>query len=315
VLAAQQPIGGAALSLYAVTTSDTALSGAVNAGNVSAITSATTDKQGNFTIPHSYECPTPNTQMYLVSTGGSAGGGTNPDLSMMAALGSCANLDASRFIVNEATTVAAVYALSGFITDSQHIGSSSASPSAVVAAFATAGDLVDVTTGQARPRTVSGTGAVPQGRINALANALHACAVTAGSAPGDGTACDQLFAATNPGPTPATRASNTMQAVLDVSRETASHVDNVALYRLMNASSSFQPVPETQPSDWTLPVSFSVAPADAPKSDKEVSSDSAGNIWIRGSESGATEFVGAAANALDTNKLIPLAATITKSQP
>jgi hypothetical protein len=315
--AAWQPVNDAQVSLHAVTTSATALNAEVNADNASVVTSATTDEDGNFTIPYGYRCPTADTQMYLVSTGGNAGSGTNDNLVLMAALGPCSNLDASRVVVNEATTVSAVYAFSAFTTDSLHIGSESASPAGVAEAYATAKDLVDVTTGLARSRTVSGAGVIPQAKINSLANIVASCAATAGSSPGDGSACDQLLAAINLGTTPALQTGNTLQAVIALaqSARTTNHLDDDLLYRLATSSSSFRPALAAQPTDWTLPVSFSSAPAGVVPDSETVSVDSAGNVWIRSSESGATELVGAASSVTDPKTLISLAAALKESQP
>ncbi|MBT9331578.1 hypothetical protein [Paracidobacterium acidisoli] len=312
--AAQHPLRGARVSLYAVTTSETVLNSTANADDASAVTSTTTDEDGNFTIPYGYECPTPDTQMYLVSTGGNAGEGTNDNLALMAALGSCSNLDASRFAVNEATTVAAVYALSVFTTDYLHIGSQNASPAGVAAAFATAKDLVDVTTGLPRSRTVSGIGVDPQAKVDTLADIIAACASTAGSVPGDGSVCDQFFTASNPKATPAERPINTLQATLALARSGTGVVDAAGLHRLAVSNTSFQPELAAQPADWTLPVSFSNAPPGALPEGRTVSVDSAGNVWIRSGGNGATEFVGAAPGAADLSTPIPRAAG-TENQP
>ena len=313
--AAQQPISGAQISLYAVTTSETDLSPAVSADNESAITTATTDDNGNFTIPYGYECPTADTEMYLVSTGGNAGGGTNDNLALMAALGPCSTLDASRIVVNEATTVAAVYALSAFTSDYQHIGSQSASPAGVVAAVATARDLVDVTTGLPRSHTVSGSGSDPQAKIDALANIVAGCAATAGSAPGDGSLCDQFFQAINPRAAPAQRARNTHQAMIALARSGIGSADDAALYRLATTSVFYEPALAAPPTDWTLPVNYRIAPDGALPDGQTVSVDNAGNIWIHNGANGATEFVGAASGVADPKTLTPLAAALKESQP
>jgi len=308
--AAQRPIRGATVSLYAASTSATELNTAANAVNASATTTATTDENGNFSIPYGYECPSPDTQMALVSTGGNAGGGTNPNLVLMAALGPCSQLGTSRFVINEATTVAAIYALSGFITDAQHVGSASASSSAMAAAFGTAKDLVDATTGLTRTQTVSGAGIVPQEKIDTLANLLSACAKTAGSSPGDGSVCDRLFKAASPGIAPVAQPNNTEQAVLDLARSAIGQVNSSTLFQLATSDGSFQPALSEQPGDWTLSVSFPNR-----TSDKAVVVDDAGNIWIWGSSNaGVTEFVGAASSASDPRALISLAAAAEKGQ-
>ena len=56
-----------------------------------------TDAGGNFNITGAYSC-TAGQQLYIVSAGGNPGGGNNPNLALMAALGDCKNLSASTFI-------------------------------------------------------------------------------------------------------------------------------------------------------------------------------------------------------------------------
>ncbi|WP_263357060.1 hypothetical protein [Acidicapsa ligni] len=349
--AARQPVSDAQVTLYAAVTNETAQNGVANSGNAAPVAEAVTDQFGNFSIPNTYECPTPDTQMYLMTDGGNAGGGTNPDLALMAALGSCSTLATSHFVVNEATTVAAVYALSGFMSDPQHVGSAGASPTGIAAAFSTARDLVDATTGLIRVRTVSGEGIVPQAKIGSLANLLSACAQTAGSSQGDGSVCDQLFRATNfstnsamssgvnASTTQATQAKNTVQALLDLARNaigSASQPDSfTALYQLASLSDFFAPSLSTEPRDWTLAIQFptgqkstSVTALEAQstnstaanntgpntESNAEPSTDSAGNIWVHGSGNAMTEFVGGASCTGMPKALIAIAAS-SRSNP
>jgi hypothetical protein len=325
--AAQRPVTRALITLYAATTSETVWNG----GGASAVTTTMTDQDGNFSIPYGYECPTSDTQMYLVSTGGNAGGGTNPALAMMAALGPCSSLDASRFVIDEATTAAAVYALSGFMSGTQQVGSSKATPAGMAVAFATAADLVDVTTGLVRTRTVSGIGVVPQTKIDSLANLVSACAQTAGATQGDGSRCDQLFRATNPGTTPAAQANDTVQALLHLARNATGFSTNEEsfpeLYQLATSSVFFTPALSAEPSDWTLAIQFPAGresstivavenPLQASATANVMSSslDAAGNVWIHGSGHAVSEFVGAASCARAPKALIPIAAGFVSSQ-
>ncbi len=320
VRAAQQPVAGAEVALYAAMSSEAGPMTATNGGDASAKTTAMTDEDGNFSLPLGYECPTPQTQMYVVSSGGSAGGGINPNLMLMAALGPCANLGASRLVVNEVTTASTVYALSGFMADTTHVGSTHASPDALATAFATARDLVDVATGLARVHTVSGKGRTPQAKIDTLGNLLGACATTAGSSQGDGSACDQLFRATNPGSTPSAQADNTIQALLDLARNVTGFVNRPEAFAKLNelatSSPAIEPSLSSEPGDWTLSIQFPAQPASADRANAEVpltaaaspGVDAAGNVWVEGSGHGATEFVGGASCAGAPKILVPLAA-------
>jgi hypothetical protein len=299
--AAQTPVRNALVTLYAATTRES-----VAGIDYPAQTTATTDQDGNFAIPYGYECPTPDTQMYLVSAGGNAGAGINPNLVLMAALGACAKLDASRFVIDEATTVAAVYALSPLMGDARHVGSNVVSNEAMVTAFATANELVDATSGLVRARTVSGSGLVPRTKIGSLANALSACASTAGSTQADGSACDLLFRATNPGTTPWTQATDTSQALLDLARNApgfSNGSDSFAtLFRLAGSSTAFSPALAMPPPDWTLVVQY---PDGQGSGDTKPLMDAAGNVWMsRGNA--VLEFVGAASYAGEAGNLVPV---------
>jgi hypothetical protein len=104
VKAGTLPVVGASVSLFAAGTSG-------YASAASQLASATTDKNGSFTVPAGYTCPASTSQMYLVATGGKVGtNAANPNLSMMTVLGSCSGLGSSAVIVNEVTTVASAWA-------------------------------------------------------------------------------------------------------------------------------------------------------------------------------------------------------------
>jgi hypothetical protein len=100
----QQPVVGATIQLYTVgTTADG------SAATPLLTSTVTSDSTGSFTITGLYSC-TGATQVYIVATGGNPGlSTTNPNIALMAALGSCSALTPSTFInINELTTVADV---------------------------------------------------------------------------------------------------------------------------------------------------------------------------------------------------------------
>ena len=115
-----------------------------------------------------------------MAIGGNAGAGANPNLAMMAALGSCSQLKTNLpFIwINEVTTVASAYALSGFMADYAHVGASGTNYTGLKNAFATVNNLANTSTGAALSvapyysTMPSGTSAtnylstVPQAEIN-----------------------------------------------------------------------------------------------------------------------------------------------------
>jgi len=113
----------------------------------------------------------------------------------MAALGPCAALNGNTFIImNEVTTVAAAYALSGFTTISGTTANVSApannnaatgtttAAAGLTHAFLNAANLANTRTGTANVNIVNNAaqasslnGIVPQAQINALANSLQSC--------------------------------------------------------------------------------------------------------------------------------------------
>jgi hypothetical protein len=312
VKVADQGVRGATVSLYAA--QNAAQSGdTVTASNAQAVTTAVTDDDGNFTIPYGYTCPSTDTEMYAVANGGNAGGGDNSNLALVSALGQCGKLDTSRFVVNEATTVASMYSLSGFVGDLAHVGSAKALPASLASAFSTVNDLVNVTTGQLRERTLSAKGEIPVSRINALANIVSVCAATAGSAKDDGSICDQLLSATNPGTKASTRPANTAEAMLELARHATGFTNQAAAFdtlnRLARMSSSYSPISGTDATEWTIPVTYtSAAGTPVATGTNSSASDQAGNIWVRGKDSGAVEFVGAGSSDAKTEALTSIAA-------
>jgi hypothetical protein len=312
VQSASQPVSGAQVSLYAAQTVGTG-------DSTSALSAGVTDQRGAFSLPTGFQCPSVDAQVYLVASGGNAGGGMNPDLVFMTALGSCSQLGAPTVVVNEATTVASVYALSVFMSDAQRVGSESALPAAIAAAFATANELVDIHTGVARAYTVSGEGIVPQAKIDTLANLLSTCAHSAGSSPGDDSSCDQLFQATAIGTNSTPQLRNTAQAVLNLARNATGFLNIPGsfawLYRLASSSAAFEPALVVQPDSWTLGIRFAApspvginSPPDISSAENAISSiDMAGNVWVKTNRGVVTEFVGGAASAGAPKILLPIA--------
>jgi len=259
VMGGQQPVSGASIQLYTV--------GITGAGSVSTalITpgSVTTASNGMFTITGDYSCGSA-TQVYIVASGGNAGSGSNSAISLMAALGPCSSLTPSTFInINELTTIAADYALAGFMTDYAHVGATGSNPTALVNAFNTANLLVSVSTG-AIPTPPTGM-TLPVKQLNTLADILAACVNSAGSA---STGCSTLFSATG--------AAETIGAGLVIAKNPGSS-SYTALYSLPSASAPFEPTLSTQPNDFTLAVNYTGAELLSPYG---IAIDASGNAWV-----------------------------------
>jgi len=111
----QQAVIGATIKLWAAGTMDT--SGVVTPPRQLLQRDVITGSGGAFSIADSFQCPTPNTQVYLTASGGNPGVGVNnPQLVLMSLLGACSSITPSTFIfVNEETTVIAAEVTPGIL--------------------------------------------------------------------------------------------------------------------------------------------------------------------------------------------------------
>jgi streptogramin lyase len=194
----------------------------------------------------------------------------------MSTLGACPDgqntfADTVPFVyISEVSTVASVYALSGFMTDATHLSSSS-SPNAlqgIANAFLNVNNLVNVSNGTAMIQSIDGNGDVPQAEINTLADMLVNCVNS------DGTdACATLF--TNaPGPSGAPP-TDTIAATLNIAHNPGGNVS--ALFGTGFANGPFQPTLTAAPNDWSIALTFY---ADQMVGPYFPAIDSLGNVWV-----------------------------------
>jgi len=239
----------------------------------------TTDSNGIFSIGGDYVC-TSGQQVYLYASGGDPGSGPNPSIGLMAVLGDCtAGTFAAQYPfvqINEATTIAAAYALSGFATDAIHI-SSSGTPLALTAianAFQNAANLASIITGQALDTTPNGTGTVPQATLNTLANILAACVNTDGTitGPTQPTPCYTLLNSALSAGLSGTPPSDTATAAINIAHHPAANVG--ALFALPTPTAPFSPALNTQPNDFTIALTF------AQTGGRNIAIDASGDIWV-----------------------------------
>jgi len=267
-LAGKLPLIGASVQVYSAGTS----------GNGSAATallasSLTTDANGTFTVPAGYACPAGTSQVYVVARGGRPGGAApsaNSAVAILTVLGACNQIAASsQIVVNEATTVAATYALSQFLSSGAILGASATNSAGLQNAVATALALTDIAAGISPGPTFASNGSSPAPRIDSVANLLNTCT---SSAPA-GSACNSLFSATTPagGSAPA----NTLDAALNLVRNPAAQVASV--FSLSTASSVFAPALAAAPADWTLFVNYTGGGMNGPSG---LGVDSTGNVWV-----------------------------------
>jgi hypothetical protein len=278
----QPPVSGSSIILYAT--------GSTGYGSVpSAIGTATSDASGNFNISNAISCSDPQ-QVYIVATGGNPGltaGTNNNALTLVAALGNCSSVSAStHVIINEVTTIAAAYALSGFadVTSSNvTIGTSAANSLGLQHAFLNAANIVDFSNGTPRATTPAGNGTVPTNVINSLADILEACV---NSASKTSTSCTSLFTnAQPPSVTGIAAPVNTWQAALDMAQYPGNNTAN--LFGLILGTPSFQPtLGATAPNDLSIGIlytaGFAADGVTAANFPFGVTADASDNIWITG---------------------------------
>jgi len=289
------PVSGATIQLYTV-----GQNGLKSASSSILIAAApTTSSAGFFSLGNGsttavYSCPTSpaDEQVYLVASGGNPGsGGTNSNLNMVAALGSCQQLLAnatnpSYFItVNEITTVAAAYALAPFALDLTHIGATGANPANIQAAFANAALLANTVTGAPGPASAAAGVTVPTTELNELGNIMAACAASTSSTGSLSGNCNTLFTATG--------ATETFGAMLAIAKNPGSTAIT-GLYTLPNGNVPFYTgsAYATRPNDFSMAVSMSGSSSGtALASPYAIAIDKSGNAWVTNSAgSSVNEF-------------------------
>ena len=275
VYGGQQPVAGVTLQLYTV--------GNSGYGSASSPLGASflTTAHGNFTFP-TYTCPGSNPETYLLGTGGTPITGTaNPNLAMMAGLGPCNGVASLPYIdVDELTTVATVWSLSGFMTDPTHIGAPASNLTGLTNAFAAINKVVDISTGTASGPALPAGATLPVSEINTLGDILENCINSAGgnaanSSDGhtDGLPCDKLFYLTKTSTAP----TDTVTAALNIAKHPSLNV--AYLNDLQSSSPAFLPALDvnTPPTDWTIAVNYV---GGGLKNPQTVAVDASANVWV-----------------------------------
>ncbi len=284
----QQVVEGAHIYLFAASTygygynSVSLLNGGVPGVYTDALGGyVLTDKNGNFNLSGAYSCSA-GQQIYILAQGGNPGlaaGTDNAALTMISVLGACPSDGTfaghlTYVNINEVSTVGAVFALAGFMTDVTHVSApgSAAAQRGLANAFATFANLVDLAAGA--PRTVSasqGNGTVPATKINTLADILSPCINSNGSA----LVCTALFNAAHDatGKVP----DETTTAALNIAHNPSLNV--ATLWNIISPTPPFQPSLTIAPNDWSLAVTFRAQFMQGPY---YPAIDSAGNLWVPG---------------------------------
>jgi streptogramin lyase len=296
----QNPISGAHVYFYAL--------GGTGYGQpaVSLLTSGTQDSNnnyyvttgsdGSFSITGDYTCPVANAypSTYLLAIGGDSGSGNNSAISLVAPAGNCTstNFTSEYVIVNEITTISAIYAAQGFITDLTHVSAPNTALAQTALGSIDTGNLYD-SNSTARTTTQGGNGTVPQTEINTLANILAACVNSNGAVTGptNPSPCYTLFnnapsAGVNP-----TIPTDTGTAALNIARDPGGQngVNIANLFSLQTAGAAFQPDLPAVPNDFTIAITYTATPA--LNSPAGLAIDGSGDIWVANNAGNSlTEF-------------------------
>jgi len=285
----QQPVSQSAIHLYAAGTNYVTGSGGYTGTNKDLLYSAVlTDGGGSFNITGDYSC-TAGQQIYIVAVGGYPAGinnPSNPNITLVAALGDCSTLSSTTDItINEITTVAAAYALAPFMTSYASAGTSPANASGLTRAFINAAKLANTVTGTPGGPALAAGATAPLAQIDMLANVLAACVNSAGGSAGDQSTCGNLFQFTTPasGSAPA----DTLTAAINIA-----HYPTVNVTKLFNIAVPSSPFPTLlpePPTDWTLAISYATPGLNRPKT---TTIDATGNIWIANSGNNTLTVLG-----------------------
>jgi len=312
----QQPLNGAHVYMYAASTAAyggqgiAPTPGATGNAATSLLTSATgnpadgngnfyvtTDAGGNFDINGAFSC-TPNTQVYLYSSGGDpqlggigVAGTPNSAATLMAVVGDCASATPSAafptatFVsLNEVSTVVTAFALAGFATDPLHIGAPSAvtghalSGTGLANTFNTALNIVNQASGVPNPTLpLNSNAAVPVTTINTVADILAACVNSTGTS---SSGCGTLFSNTTYGTAP----TDTATAAINIAQHPRGNVS--ALLGLVTTSSPFQGTLSSA-NDFSLGINYTGGGLSDPFG---IAVDGAGNAWVSNQGGSVTEI-------------------------
>jgi streptogramin lyase len=287
----QQPVSSSHIYLYAVATNGYAQPAASllsTGSNVQFDTNGNgyvaSDSGGGFNITGDYNCPTSTSLIYVLALGGNPGlsaGTNNAAIALAAALGNCttikANAASTNVVINELTTVAAAYALAGFMTAPTQAGASSTNLTGITNAFATAALLANIGTGNTPLTTPSGNGILPQTELYTLADILATCVNSDGT-----TGCTPIFSPTTVNGVAPT---NTLQVALNIAHNPGTVFGSLS--NLIAPQPPFQPTFTSSPNDWTVAITYTGDGISTPQS---IAVDAAGNAWVANAANTITEL-------------------------
>ncbi len=270
VTAAGKPVTGAAVQVFTagaagVGTGGTALEG----------TALVTDASGTFSVAAGYACASSSTQVYVTARGGKVGAAAsaNAALAEMTVMGPCGGIaSGATVVVDEATTVAAVWALDQFLAADGTVGASATNGTGLKNAVLMAQALVSTASGMAPGAGFSALAKAPTAKVNTLANLLSVCTADGGSAE-CGTVLAGVTAAGGAAP------ADTLAAALAMARAPATNV--AALYRAATAGAAvYSPGLTAAPLDWMLTLTYTGGGLLAVNGPTALAIDASGNAWV-----------------------------------
>jgi hypothetical protein len=230
VMGGNQPIVGATVNLYSMGTTGYGSAGTLLATTTTVGSNATfsfTQNPGTggaaSPVSSTYQCPSSNTQLYIVARGGATqgtGNGTNSAAVLTAAIGECGSASSVYVNINEVTSVATMAALQQYFHPASETFGSPNSPQGTLALannVSLIANMVTLSSGTANtssvqsgtplgngtltPSAISVTVTPEYNQINTIANVLADCVNTASSSASVSSACGTLFMnATPPNP-------------------------------------------------------------------------------------------------------------------
>lgn len=221
-------------------------------------------------------------------------GATNPSIVNLAMVGLCpaiGNFDTGPSAVqyvylNEVSTVAFGYAMSGFASDPLHVGSSATNLVGLQNAALNAASLYNVQgaplgtqhTGEgqiANEITPAGNGTVPQAELDTLANILASCVDSPNTATTPSATCNTLFAsATSNGISSGTKPKDIGTALIYIAKNPGA-ANVIKLWTLPGGIVPFSPALTSKPTDFTVAIRYNNIPAPG-----SVAIDSLGNALV-----------------------------------
>jgi hypothetical protein len=257
---------GATVNLWAVGTS-----------TVQVGINVTTAADGSFSM--NFNCPSASTLMYVAAAGGHVGSqAANAKIAMVSGLGACGSLP-SGVVVNELTTAASTYALSGFAAAGATAATFQGKSPGIDQAFLTLTNLINPATGAFTTTGRESNATVIQQRLDTVANALSGCNVSSGAS-----VCAELFSCVQANATYAVSgqpctggtgptANDTTNAALAIAQN-AGTVSMAGIFDVANGHHSFAPYLSAAPLEWSLPLVFTV------RNYGPLAIDSTGNVWL-----------------------------------